>query len=81
MTNHKKVIASIPLCPLARECKNNVCVLRAEKVYGYPITPSTKQEQEKAIEIEKKIGRTYFPYLETQLRNGKVNVICPDFME
>lgn len=81
MPVQRRVISSIMLCPIARECKNNVCILRADKVHGYPLTASTKAEQDKAKEIEKRIGRTYLPQFTTQLRDNKVDVICPDFMD
>ena len=77
----RKVISSFNLCPLARECRNNVCMLRANKIRNYPLTPSTKQEQDLAKSIEKEIGRVYLPRFETILRNDHIQVICPDFME
>jgi hypothetical protein len=81
MGRFRKTISSIGLCPLARECRNNVCLLRADKIHGYPLTPSTKDEQNKAKEIESKIGKTYLPQFITQLRDGKVDVVCPDFTD
>lgn len=82
MAGFRKTVSSMAICPLARECRNNVCVFRADRVHGYPLAPSNKEERDKAKEIEKIIGKKmYVPYFTVQFRNGTADTICPDFTE
>lgn len=76
----RRVIAHVSPCPLARECGNNPCLLRMVGAFNYPVSPSIQSERDKARDIEKRVGgKGYVPMMETRLREGELQIICPDF--
>ncbi len=63
----RRIISDVLLCPLARECGNNPCLLRMVGAFNYPISPSIQSERDKARDIEKRVGsKGYVPAMETQ---------------
>lgn len=76
-----QVISDIRVCPLARACDNNSCLMRMVQVHNYPLEPSTEAEKKKALDIEKKFGKGYLPRMDTLFRNGAIQVRCFDFKD
>lgn len=77
----EKVISDVRLCPIARECRNNRCIMRMMKVFNYPIDPSLDSERKKARDVESKYGVGYLPKMETLFRDGSIQIICKDFKD
>ena len=77
----RRVISDIVVCPIARECNNNSCIMRMTRVFGYLLDPSLSTEKKKAQDIEKKFGKGYLPAMDTLFRDGGIQVICKDFKD
>ena len=76
-----KEIYDIRVCPLARSCGNNSCLMRMVQVLNYPLEPSTDIERQKAAAIEKKSGKGYLPRMDTLFRGGSIQVRCYDYKD
>lgn len=78
----KQNIYEIAGCGIARQCRNDQCILRMCRVFNYPLEPSTKAEFDKVRDIEKKVGsKGYVPKFEQGWRDGKVQIVCPDYKD
>lgn len=69
-----KEISSFFGCPVSRDCKNNLCLLRQIKVFGYTPKPSAKN-----VEIERNVGKAYVPPFNFRVKGDTVQVVCPDY--
>ena len=65
-------------CPIARDCKNDKCLMRMVKVFGYD--PSPKAINADANKhIEQKCGKGFVPKFEQRTRWDHTEFYCHDY--
>lgn len=74
-----RVISDIRICPIARDCRNNSCIMRMIKVFNYTLEPSIDSERQKVKDIESKFGKGHVPKMKTLFKDGMIQVICEGF--